>query len=628
MAGLGWTLRRLGAMSGGEIVHRLAERWRRESGRFASRGLDAFACGDGPLPQLPLSLDDVALSAAARSALIDLMNAGRSRRFRQLGVTWPETTPASPWSFDPVSEQSWPATVYCFDIPYRGRGGIGDIKYVWEVNRLQHLQAAALVAGEDESARRFILAEWLDWTRSNPPFRGVNWCSGIELSLRVVSALISFPAIGASASADERHDLRAMLGAHGAWLARFPSLFSSANNHRVAEGAGLFLLGLAFQDHPDQEQWENEGRAILETEIDRQFHADGVGAEQSPTYAAFSLEFFVLCAAMARRAGRPLSEKMDARIEHASAHLRAILDEGGAAPAIGDDDEGCVVAQGSGREAHYPATVAAMAGAYLGRSQLVHDAGAGSARVALVGPVAPGEPPRDGLAVYAEGGLSVVRFRRNADPWLLVFDHGPLGMGSIAAHGHADSLSIWLHCGPRALFRDAGTWRYHAGGARRDALRGTGAHNTVQVASADQSVIGGAFLWTHKAETRLLEAAARGQEVRLCAEHSGYVRRFDVVHRRMIELDPRALVIEDRLMGPTVEARAGWTLGEGVLASPDGDSLVITCDGKPVLRATASSPLEIAAVEVSPAFGELAPAQRIEAALDAKGRLTTRFEFL
>ena len=32
-------------------------------------------------------------------------------------------------------------------------------------------------------------------------------------------------------------------------------------------------------------------------------------------------------------------------------------------------------------------------------------------------------------------------------PAVLTFDHGPVGYLSIAAHGHADTLAVWLSIG-------------------------------------------------------------------------------------------------------------------------------------------------------------------------------------
>jgi hypothetical protein len=59
----------------------------------------------------------------------------------------------------------------------------GDIKFVWESNRLAvvYLLFRAYAASSDE---RYARAFWTlieDWAEKNPPNRGVNWASGQEL---------------------------------------------------------------------------------------------------------------------------------------------------------------------------------------------------------------------------------------------------------------------------------------------------------------------------------------------------------------------------------------------------------------------------------------------------------------
>ncbi len=70
-------------------------------------------------------------------------------RFSALGREWPRRSPenlfpAELWRLDPVTGKLWPgAETYCFDIPYRHERERGDIKYVWEINRLQFLHPLA-----------------------------------------------------------------------------------------------------------------------------------------------------------------------------------------------------------------------------------------------------------------------------------------------------------------------------------------------------------------------------------------------------------------------------------------------------------------------------------------------------
>src|SRR5690606_12523910 len=109
-----------------------------------------------------------------------------------------------------------------------------------------------------------------------------------------------------------------------------------------------------------------------------------------------------------------------------------------------------------------------------------------------------------GKRTFAEGGYSVWRGSSARGTRMLAFDHGPLGHVLLAAHGHAAALAIWLHVGSRPALVDAGTYLYGSGGAWRNRFRGTAVHNTLMVNAVYQSAIGGPFLWTRHAKSRLL----------------------------------------------------------------------------------------------------------------------------
>ena len=123
----------------------------------------------------------------------------------------------------------------------------------------------------------------------------------------------------------------------------------------------------------------------------------------------------------------------------------------------------------------------------------------------LFGSLAASPNERSGLRTFPAGGYSV--FRGNGEaPAVLTFDHGPLGYLSIAAHGHADSLAVWLSAGSQPIFVDAGTYRYHSRKALRDGLRDTAVHNTLTLCGVASSRPSGLFNWATKAVARCVAA--------------------------------------------------------------------------------------------------------------------------
>ena len=210
-------------------------------------------------------------------------------RYAALGVEWPVRSkdvlfPPAIWRLDPVTKNYWPGSDrYCFDIAYRHERNLGDIKYVWEFNRLQFLQpiAAHYALTGAPAALTAIETAIASWFDANPPFRGVGWNSGIELALRGISLLTVTSLCGGALSVATQQRLCSMLNAHAYWMMRFPSRFSSANNHLVAEAASEFLIGTCMHDGLDALKWEARGRRVLEAEIKKQILEDGVPAEQS-----------------------------------------------------------------------------------------------------------------------------------------------------------------------------------------------------------------------------------------------------------------------------------------------------------------------------------------------------------
>ena len=117
----------------------------------------------------------------------------------------------------------------------------------------------------------------------------------------------------------------------------------------------------------------------------------------------------------------------------------------------------------------------------------------------------------------------------------LLADAGPLGYLSIAAHGHADALSIVLSVGGHEVLVDPGTYAYHTDPEWRRYFRSTRAHNTVEVDGQDQSRQSGSFMWSRHAQARCLVFDANDAHQRFIGEHDGYRALADpVTHRREI----------------------------------------------------------------------------------------------
>ncbi|WP_051777271.1 alginate lyase family protein [Pseudorhizobium pelagicum] len=624
-----WLMNRLRSMSMAEVAWRVREQVLRAAARRNAGEWERYGALGSRAPQLP------GLRSALERASGPIREATRAASgrvlagdFCALGVAWPrlETDPDFPahlWTLDPVSGQHWPGVdTFSFDINYKDAPGFGDIKYAWEFHRLQFLQpvAAHYLLSGDKSALDFLDRAINSWFIHNPPYRGIGWNSGIELALRSISLLVVSSCCGDDLSFPTRSRIRQILASHLAWMLRFPSKFSSANNHLVAECAGEFLISLAMPELSGSRGNLAKAQAALEREAGTQILADGVGAEQSPTYGAFTAEFLLLCAKAARDSGRPMDPSLNASLTRFAAFIGWISLADGTTPKIGDDDEGRVLSLAEDENC-YPTSVASAICGHLNIPPLGPAPDKVSLRAAVFDSPTIGAAAPSGSKVFDTGGYSVFRGKIAEKPAMVLFDHGPLGYLSIAAHGHADALSWQLFLRDRPVLVDPGTYLYHAGGAWRDWFRSTQAHNTLALGGRDQSTISGAFNWSHKAKAELLEHR-REPTALFRASHDGYVKAFRLVHERTLSIASSSIQVTDRLLGSSAPPRVDmiYQLAPGIHAEVEGQHVHLSVAGEPVLRIDFPSDGAVAVLAgqeppqcgwVSPSFGTKLPSARI-----------------
>ena len=241
----------------------------------------------------------------------------------------------------------------------------------------------------------------------------------------------------------------------------------------------------------------------------------------------------------------------------------------------------------------------------------------------MFGAAVPAARDRFEYASFPDGGYTAIREWRQGDEILWVMDHGPLGYLSIAAHGHADALSLWLHINGRPVLVDAGTYLYHSGGPWRQYFRSTAAHNTLTMMGQDSSTMAGAFNWLHKARCRLLDQADGVDQWIAEAEHDGYEARFGLRHRRRLErLGTSGVRLTDSLHGKGLDQHVeiGFQVAAGLDITHKAEGWLISENGKPLLLIVHTGGLHgrvEGACESpicnwhSPAFGERVPAQRL-----------------
>ncbi|WP_286292719.1 alginate lyase family protein [Methylomarinovum tepidoasis] len=461
------------------------------------------------------------------------------------------------WHRDPLTGITSPLEFGKY-INYRDESQVGNIKFVWELGRHQHLVplAVAYAVSGDESYRTAVLEQIEAWIAQNPFAVGIHWCSSLEVALRLISWALIHSLFALRDGAQGIFAASAVPEAIGqsifqqAWFIRhYFSLFSSANNHLIGELCGLWVATTVFELGREGELWREEARRGLEREMFRQVYEDGVNKEQAFHYHLEVLEYFLFSWVVGARSGQSFSRRFRDRMIAMSNFLRDISPPGGDPPHVGDSDDGCVARFDPFWPRHPYRQVLEAVDVVFGNAQPSWQK---SFWYAAIAGKRSDERERSEIwqrkypVSYRKGGYVVL----GGNGLHLVFDAGPLGYLSIAAHGHADALSFCLAVDGDWWLVDPGTYSYHGEPEWRNYFRGTAAHNTVQVAGRDQSVIGGPFLWLRKANAWLEEVGREG-DVQWCGGcHDGY-SRLGWKHCRTVRLDvaSRRLEIWDRLVG-------------------------------------------------------------------------------
>ncbi len=449
-------------------------------------------------------------------------------------------------------------------IDYRDYRVTGDAKVVWEPNRHHQLVVLgrAYRASGDTRYAGSAVTMLESWMTQCPFGRGMNWRSPLELAIRLINWVWAYDLILESGTMTGAFRSRFL---HAAYLhlweiTRKLSKGSSANNHSIGEAAGVFIASCYFPFMKNAAEWREESKGILEAEIIAQTYPDGGGREQAFGYHLFVLQFFLTAGLVGRKSGTDFTEGYWRRIEKMLEFAGCMAEGGGTPPMFGDCDDGYVLDLGEPR-GDLPGLLSTGA-ALFGRPDFKVWSGSFSEMAEwLLGKN--GREKFEALETgsvgdrleshsYPESGSYLLQYgSRGVENRISVsFDCGELGFKSIAAHGHADVLSVTLRVFGQDILVDPGTYDYFKFPEERNYFRSTRAHNTVEVDGLDQSEMLGPFLWGKRANAKVLRWEPSGNVGTVEGEHDGYSRLDDpVVHRRKVELnsDERILIITDSI---------------------------------------------------------------------------------
>lgn len=435
-------------------------------------------------------------------------------------------------------------------INYRDITVNGDCKLVWEPNRhhqLVVLGRAYQITKEQKYAQAVIhqLNSWLD---ANPYGYGMNWCNPLELGIRLINWVWAIDLILDSGlfTGKFKIDLLQAIFFHCRDVYRKFSQGSSANNHLVGEAAGVYIASSYFNHFQDSQKWAAKSKLILETQIQAQTFSDGCSKEHGFAYQFFVFQLYLFSSQTGRLNNDPFPETFHQTLEKIALFIATIAQGGKKYPMLGDQDDGYALDLGD--HVHDINALCDLARQYYDAPILHKSTQHPSESVFWLSAynaktVAPLKREKELPLLsqcFNEANYYLLQAgtRQQQDQVSLLFDCAKLGYTAIAAHGHADALSVVMRLNGNDLFIDSGTYDYYSFPEWRTHFRKTRAHNTIEIDGLDQSVITGPFMWQQHAQASCLLWQPNAFGGKVTGLHNGYLRlNSPVSHQRSLILN-------------------------------------------------------------------------------------------
>jgi hypothetical protein len=431
----------------------------------------------------------------------------------------------------------------------------GSAKVVWEVNRLQFLVPLLTdyKITKDRKKLNLFISIMTSWNEQNPYLKGINWYSNIEVNLRLINwywCWILLEKDEAWQTEKKYKDFRdevwlPMIYTHCVYSSKNPSYHSSANNHLIAECAGLFIASTLWK-FKESAAWLKKSRRGLEKEMFKQHSENGVNKEEAAGYIQFITDLFLLSYIAAEHSGLAFSVKYTNGLKAICTYVNNLLDMNGNYPKYGDEDDGRVLLPDGNAESNNFISILNSAAVLFNRPELKRSVASWDMKSHLLTTRFNGKsvweqfryhraPSRS--AFYEKEGHFIMRKHGDNEKEVYChFDAAPLGYLSIAAHGHADALSLIVHIDGYPFLVDPGTYAYHTHAEWRKYFVSTLAHNTVTINNTDQAQLSGPTLWLNHYKTFVHKAKTSAECDMVSASHNGY-RKEKIGHTRNVEFN-------------------------------------------------------------------------------------------
>ena len=468
------------------------------------------------------------------------------------------------WHLEPTSGKRT-GNEHWSRIDYLDPAVAGDKKVTWELNRHGHfvtLGQAYLLTKDERYAEAFV-TQLIGWLDANPPRRGINWASSLELSFRTIAWLWALHCFSWSPKLSPSMIYRALksLVQQGSYVESYLSFYFAPNTHLTGEALGLLYLGTALPWLAAAPRWRDLGLRILEDQLSKQVQSDGVYFEQTSYYHRYTTDFYIHAMLLTRALGLSLPPVVKDTLAQLLDHLLWITRPDGLSTLYGDEDGGRLLTLHRREAADFRDTLQIGAALFGNGTWKWAGGSAGPELLWLLGPegldaydrLEPTEPDSS-VRRFHQSGLVVLRDGWKEHSTYLFVDAGAHGAMNYV-HAHADALSFEYAAAGVTWIVDPGTYTYTKDPTLRDHFRMSSTHNTLTVEGLSHSRPDGPFSWAQVADTTLWRFEVTADTAMCRGEHNGYEQLNPPVrHQRSFHLLKRPecpstsyVLIQDRI---------------------------------------------------------------------------------
>ena len=397
------------------------------------------------------------------------------------------------------------------------------------------------------------LNTWInDWSKNNPPYKGINWKCGQEASIRVIHLLLV--AYLLKQDRNPQIALRSLIYIH---LCRiFPTLSYSigqSNNHGTSEACALFVGG-SFIGGKIGSKYEKVGRKLLEDRARKLICNDGTFSQYSTVYHRLMIDTYCFAETWRlRHKLSPFSDTLLRKLELATEWMEQLTCvETGDAPNLGANDGAHIVKLTNTDFRDFRPSLQLASNLFRKTKIKSPDVVNQQLKWLTVKSVERHSfAPRS--KTFNDGGLHVLR-NKKAIAYMRYprFKFRP---------SQADLLHLDFWVNGINILRDAGSFSYNASQEDLTYFSGTSSHNTVQFDSREQMPSIGRFLFGNWLKTHSVGKVTEfGNRVEASAS---YRDEFGVMHSRKVVLTHCTLKVEDKIYGFKNSAVLRWRLLPG-----------------------------------------------------------------